>query len=193
MAASVKDDVLLVLGCGINSDGTLTEDALESARMASDIWSQGVTAQVIASGSVSYKANFMPPVSEAQAVKDHAVSLGVPSDRILTEAESKDTLGNAVFARLNLLDPLGLRKVRILPGPNHSQERLEYLFRKVFGSDIEYSFVRRERDRPQEQAREQQSLIILKGLLDGIEDGDVRSVYRIMRQKHPGYSRNPDA
>lgn len=178
---------LLVLSCGITEDGVLGDDAQASVRIAAKLWNQDAARLIIMCGRLSYKADFVPPVSEAQAMKDYALSLGVASNGILTEAESKDTLGNAVFARLNLLDPLSIEEVLIIPGPNHSTERLEFIFNKVFADDIAYSFIERSEEWPDQQHREQKSLETLKGWLDDVKDGDVMQIYQVMRAKHPGY------
>lgn len=186
-------DAILVLGCGIDEKGELGDDALSSVKMAADLFNQQAVQWLIFCGGVSYKADFAPPIGEAQAMKDYAVKLGIPADKILVEAGSKDTLGNAYFSKVNLLMPLGLRSVAILRGPNHSEERLRYIFQKVLGPDYKYDFILRDEVRPEERERESKSLSLLRNWLDDVKDGDDAAVYAILRAKHPGYSSDPKA
>ena len=183
-------DVILVLSCGIDKHGQLTNGARNSTEIAVKLFEQSLAPLLIFSGNYSYKAGFIPPVSESQAMKDYAISLGVPSDKVLIEAESKDTLGNAYFSKMNLLRPLGLTNVSVLRGPNQSEERLRYIFDKVFGDEIVYEFTQDYDDRPEEYERERKSLAVLKNWFDATADGDSDAVYRIMREKHPAYSSN---
>ena len=140
------------------------------------------------SGSVSYKADFRPPISEAQAMKDCAVNLGAPAQKILVETESRDTFGNAYFTKVNLLMPLAVRHVTVVAGPNHSAERLEYIFEKVFADKISYEFILHgDALPPAEVEREQHALQILRALFDHVPSGLDKALYEVMRTLHPAY------
>jgi uncharacterized SAM-binding protein YcdF (DUF218 family) len=193
MAGAYGYDAILVLGCGINRAGQLSSDGYASVKLAEDIYRQNVAPRVIMSGSVSYGSDFTPPVAEAQAMKDYARQLGMPASAILVESESKDTLGNAYFTKANLLEPLALRRLAVVQGPNHSLARLQYIFDKVLGPTYPYALLGQNKIRPGEQERERKSLAVLRTWLDGIADGDQDSIYAIMRGKHPAYSSEPSA
>ena len=180
--------VIIALGCGVDSAGSLNPDAKNSVRLALDSFSENPESCLIMTGSVSYKATFRPSISEAQAMKDYAVSLGIPQDKIFVETESKDTLGNFYFTKLNLLVPLGLSNIIIIRGPNQSDERIEYLAKKVLGDEYTFRIVRPDIERPSEQTREKKSLSLAKQWLDPIENGNMSSIYKLMRERHPGYN-----
>ena len=180
--------VIIALGCGVDSAGSLNPDAKNSVRLALDSFSENPESCLIMTGSVSYKATFRPSISEAQAMKDYAVSLGIPQDKIFVETESKDTLGNFYFTKLNLLVPLGLSNIIIIRGPNQSDERIEYLAKKVLGDEYTFRIVRPDIERPSEQSREKESLSLAKQWLDPIENGNMSSIYKLMRERHPGYN-----
>jgi len=179
---------IVVLGCGIDSAGNLNPDAENSVRLALDCLAENPEYCLIMTGSVSYKATFKPSISEAQAMKDYAISLGAPPDKIFVETESKDTLGNFYFTRLNLLIPLGVSNIVIVRGPNQSDERIEYLATKVLGHQCTFSIIRPDTERPEEQPREKESLSLAKQWLASIEDGDMPVIYQLMRTRHPGYN-----
>lgn len=109
---------IVVLGCGIDSAGTLNSDAKNSVQLAHDSLSKNPESCLVMTGFVSYKATFTPSISEAQAMKDYAALLGIAQNKIFVETESKDTLGNFYFTKLNLLAPLGISDITIIRGPN---------------------------------------------------------------------------
>lgn len=179
---------IIVLGCGIDAAGRLNPDAEGSVRLAIAA-AEGLPGScLIMTGYVSYKADFRPSISEAQAMKDYAVTLGYPAESIWVETESKDSLGNLYFTRANLLMPLGIMDLRIVRGPNQSDERITYLADKVLGADYHYELLCPDISRPAEAEREQKSLRVAKEWLDTVEAGDMMAIYRLFREKHPGYN-----
>lgn len=183
------EHAIIVLGCGVDATGNFGDDPKGSVKLAiSELNNSSAKTCLIMSGFVSYKADFKPSISEAQAMKDYAVSLGVASEKIFTEAESKDSLGNLLFTKVNLLEPLGIKSVSIVRGPNQTTERIQYLATKVLGSDYAIKIIAPNIERPEERKREEKSLAEAKQNLDPIADGDTNSIYKLMREKHPGYS-----
>ena len=179
---------VVVLGCGIDAAGNLNPDATNSVQLAIEAVNSSSNTSLVMTGYVSYKAAFKPSVSEAQAMKDYAVSLSIPANKIFVETESKDTIGNLFFTKQNLLMPLGITNIVIVRGPNQSNERIQYLARKILGSDYSYTIAKPEISRPEELEREQKSLAMAKRWLDKIDDGDMDAIYKLMREKHPGYN-----
>lgn len=183
-------NAIVVLGCGIDSSGVLNPDAENSVRLAMDELKRNPDYFLIMTGFVSYKATFKPSISEAQAMKDYAVSLCIPQDIIFVETESKDTLGNFYFTKLNLLVPLHAKNVIIIRGPNQSDERINYLATKVLADQYTFSIVHPDIERPEQRAREEESLSLARQWLDPIKDGDMSAIYQLMRNQHPGYNTN---
>ena len=179
---------IIVLGCGIDAMGNIGTDASNSVRLAIDALTQSPDSCLIMTGQVSYKATFKPSISEAQAMKDYAVSLGTPVNQIFVETESKDTLGNLFFTKQNLLLPLRIANISIVRGPNHSNERIAYLANKVLSGGYNFRIIEPDIERPGEHEREQKSLTMTKEWLEPIADGDMDATYKLMREMHPGYN-----
>lgn len=180
-------EAVLALANGIRPDGHLTDDAQATVDLALDHYHSERTKYLIMSGEWSYKASFTPPISEAQAMKDYAVSRGVAAEKVLIETESQDTFGNALFTKMNLLEPLGIGSVLVIAGPNHSRERLAYIFGKVLGRAYLFDFVMHGLDRPYEAARERESLAKLRDMFDDVPDGDDAALQKRLRARHPAY------
>jgi uncharacterized SAM-binding protein YcdF (DUF218 family) len=189
---SYKFDAAIVLACGIKEDGSLPDDPKASVDIAADLYNSGRTKLIIFSGNLSYKADFKPPLSESDAMSEYAQGIGLPRDCLLTENESKDTLGNAYFTKVRYLIPGHLGKLAVILGPNHSLERVKYIFDKVLGDGYETTFYEHNANREGEVAREGKSLEVLKEWIDKIPNGDHEAIHRAMLAKHPGYSPNPD-
>jgi uncharacterized SAM-binding protein YcdF (DUF218 family) len=185
-------DAALVLACGINEDGSLPHDPIESVDIVTDLYLSNRAPLIIFSGNLSYKADSVPPQTESGAMAVYAQQSGIPSEAILIENESKDTLGNAYFTKVRYLIPGQLRSLAVVLGPNHSLERVKYIFDKVLGSEYDTTFIEHNAGREAEVDREAQSLTVLKEWLDATPSGDHASVYRIMRDVHPGYSSEPE-
>lgn len=179
---------IIVLGCGIDAKGNLSPDATASVQLGANTLTEAQDTCLIMTGNVSYKATFKPSISEAQAMKDYAVSLGVSVSKIFVETESKDTLGNLFFTKQNLLLPLEITDTTIVRGPNHSNGRINYLANKVLGGEYNYHLIEPDIERPDEQEREQKSLALAKKWLDSIPNGDMNAIYGLMYGKHPGYN-----
>jgi hypothetical protein len=179
---------IVILGCGIDAQGNLNEDAMNSVKLGIESLAGSGETCLIMTGNVSYKATFKPSISEAQAMKDYAVSLGIGSDKVFVETESKDTLGNLFFTKQNLFVPLGIHTVAIVRGPNQSTERITYLATKILGDIYDFQVIAPDIERPDQQDREQKSLSIAREWLDNIPDGNMNEIYNLMRSKHPAYN-----
>lgn len=185
-------DAVVILACGINEDGTLPDDPKASVGIGADLYNVGKTPLLIMSGNLSYKANFRPPISESEAMYAYAQEVGIPAEALLVENDSKDTLGNAYFTKVNFLIPRNLDRIAVVLGPNHSLERVQYIFDKVLGDKFTATYLEHNTHRIEGAEREKWSLTILKEWLNSIPDGDHDAVYQAMLEKHPGYSPNPE-
>lgn len=179
----MQTDAILVLGCGVTPGGEPSESAKASVQLALERFRALKPTWLIMSGGFSHRADFRPAISEAQAMKEYAISLGVPPEQILTEAESKNTLENALFTKMNLLVPLDIQNIAVIAGPGHTNERLEYIFDKVMGDTYTCEFVMHEGpDSEEKLEREKRSLDKVRALVGDIENGDSDGIYRRLRQ-----------
>ncbi len=72
------------------------------------------------------------PISEALASARYLIAHGIDPDRVLIEAVSYDTIGNAYFARVIHTDPAKLCRLHLITSAFHLP-RTEAIFRWVFG------------------------------------------------------------
>lgn len=187
-------DAIVVLGGGVNDDGTLPLVAQARVRRAVGLYHAGIAPRLILSGRCGLTAS-RPPVTEARAMADHARELGVDEGALLLEEESKDTLGNAYFTRLRHLEPNGWRSIRVVTSDYHLS-RAAWVFQKILGGGYDFSFVaagsgftpRELIDRALEECK---IMIFMNEWLQALEDADDHAIERLMAQEHPGYADAP--
>lgn len=196
MVGGEKFDVIIVLGRGIEADGSLPEDPLARVRKGAELFKAGLAPRMIMSGEWSYRLAVPPVRTEASALKEYAISLGIPSEIIIEEAESKDTLGNAYFAKVRYCVPNGWTRIVVVTSEDHLK-RSRYIFEKVFGAGYTIHFEISERVVSDEHfalelEHERKSLVVLERWVGDIANGDDVAIWQLMSTKHPGYSTSPD-
>ena len=95
---------------------------------AAVLYKQGKIRTILVAAGNGYitKNNF----SEAGFIKDHLVQLGIPAERIYTDAKSRNTLENAQYAK-QLADTAGLGGPYLLISSAMHLRRAEKVFRKL--------------------------------------------------------------
>lgn len=90
----VKVDFIMVPGCGVFPDGSLTLTLKNRLDAALDYSLENSNAIFVVTGGQGPRE----PVPEAMAMRDYLVSQGVPEGKILTESESTSTNENMKFS-----------------------------------------------------------------------------------------------
>lgn len=75
-----KYDCIIVLGCGVKSDGTPSDMLMDRILTGVEMYEQGVAPVIIMSGDHGRK-----DYDEVGTMKEYAVALGVPSDKIFLD------------------------------------------------------------------------------------------------------------
>ena len=192
----MKKDAIVILGGGINSDGSLPNTSRNNVNKGIELFKKNVSDLIIMSGGISFQLTYKPPKTEAKAMKDYAIQLGVPEDNILLEENSKDTIGNAYFTKIDFLKPNNLRNIVIVTSDFH-MERTKYIFQKILGLKYQMDFVEAPSELTQKEFEnrnkvEEKILFDIKKWLDEIKDGDDDKIKELLYTKHPGYAKNPE-
>ncbi|NJK28082.1 MAG: YdcF family protein [Coleofasciculaceae cyanobacterium SM2_3_26] len=81
------------------------------------------------------------PIFESVAGAKYLVNRGVPTQKVLIETCSYDTIGNAYFSRIIHVDPGKFKKLLIITSAFH-MPRTEHIFKWIYGLDApENSYV----------------------------------------------------
>lgn len=143
------------------------------------------------SGKWSFQLAIPPARIEAEVMRDYAVQLGVPEDRIIMEVHSLDTISNAYYVKAHVLIPKQWHRLIVVSSVDHI-ERSEYIFRQVLGPEYEMAFIASPLTlsdvelEPMRQ-KERRSLWGAKRLFQGIAPGDHEAIYHQVLERYiPG-------
>ncbi len=187
-----QDTLILVLGKGNNSDGSISEETKSSVEKAVGLFKEGKAGTMLMSGGWSFMLEKKPADTEANGMKKYAVSLGVPSDSILKEERSLDTTGNALYS-IDIIAGLPEIKRIILVTVDYHMPRARYMFEKAFGGSYEMEFVESRSglsSEKLEKKRESEARMIeLMNLIYGsVAHEDFK---KIVLRTHPLYGKDP--
>jgi uncharacterized SAM-binding protein YcdF (DUF218 family) len=88
-------DMIIVLGAGVDPNGTAGFALTRRTRLGAELYAQGSAPLVMCTGAIPYNR----PVSEASACREVLLTNGVPTDAILLEERSRSTEENALYAK----------------------------------------------------------------------------------------------
>ena len=89
-----KYDCAIVCGCGVNPDGTPSGYLKTRVEKAAELWRNGKVNILIMSGA-AVQNEFI----EAEAMKEYAVTLGIPEEVILEEKKAVSTYHNLLYSK----------------------------------------------------------------------------------------------
>lgn len=133
-------DAIVVLGCGVRKDGSLTVITQTRVDKGVKLFREEVAKHIVLTGHKEHWLRYTPPKSEARAMKDYALSLGVSKRSIVLEEKARTTLGNAYFTKKDVLEPRDWKNLVVVTSDFHVP-RSEYIFRKVLGSSYTLKMV----------------------------------------------------
>jgi len=178
-------DSVIVLANEMNKDGVLNKESSLRANLAAKMAKDFNIPYIITCGW-AYRTD--SDVKIADALKSYIENLGVRPEQILTEKNSRDTVGDAVFTRLNLVEPLGFKRFCVVTS-NYHVARARKVFNFVYGSnfsidvigaDVEFdvSFLSKEID----------SEIAFDRTFYDVGIGDMGQIMEALRNNHPFYN-----
>jgi len=126
-------DAILIPGGGVREGGELPSWVKRRLDRAVQLGAQ--TCMITLSAGTTHrpppldKSSF--PIFESVAAARYLIDAGVPTNRILTETQSYDTIGNAFFSRVIHIDPQRLRRLLVVTSDFHlsrTQEAFKWVY-----------------------------------------------------------------
>ncbi len=178
-----QKDCILVLGSGVTPQGSLTLIGKSRVEKGVELYKRGFAQRMLFCGAYSYKLTRIPDKTEAEAMRDYAMTLGMPREHCFLEEKSKDTIGNAYFAK-QFLERQNWRSFFVVTS-NYHLPKTEYAFKKVFGKEFAFeispSLTYLSPDEILERLdSEKEKMQLYKGFLKDVLDGDDRAVAKVM-------------
>jgi len=178
-------DAMIVLAKGMDKGGTLNRESSLRANLAARMAKDYKIPYIITSGW-AYRPDCDAKL--ADAFKSYIVNLGVRTEQILAEGNSRDTVGDAVFSRLNLVEPLGLRKFCVVTS-NYHVARTAKIFNFIYGPNFSIHVVGADVDFDDSHlSRERESEIAFDRTFCNVSIGDMVQIMEALRKNHPLYN-----
>lgn len=90
--------------------------------------------------SFRYSENEAPSITEAELMRDYLIKKGIPASKIFLERKSKDTIGNAYYAKKLYFIPKNEKEAIIVTSDFHLN-RAKFIFKKIFGPKYRLKFI----------------------------------------------------
>lgn len=126
-----KFDAVIALGFDVTEEGVLPNEGKSRVEAAVGAIKAGESNRAIFTGKVSHLHKYVPVKTEAEAMRDYAISIGLPEEAIVTESESKNTYQNAFLCK-KILKANSCSSVLIVTS-QFQVERAKHIFKKVLG------------------------------------------------------------
>ena len=129
------------------------------------------------------------PIAIADAMKKYAIEIGrIPSRSIITERNSRDTVGDALFTKKNIASKRDWKNILVATSDYHVSRAYE-IFSFVYGKRYFIEIIGAFTDRTEEQlVNEKKSVNAFHQTFMDITAGDDALIYKRLCEKHPYYN-----
>lgn len=168
-------EAVIALANLMYQNGQLNDDSATRLDVASAIVRERPNSCLITSGW-DYRAD--SPIIIANAMRDKAHrEHGIPSHQIFADSSARDTVGDAIFIKRNLVEPSSVRKLTVVSSGYHIK-RVREIFEFVFGGDYMLTYVSTPTDHAQgKEQSEAASLAAFRRTFYGVPAGDTEAIY----------------
>jgi len=173
-----------------NNEGNLPNEVGKiMCELGVDLSKRGLSDRIVTQGLHSNNLELSRnPITLAQALKNYAVSLGVPFNKILKEEHSVDTAGHPILLAKYFAIPRKWKKICVVTSGYH-MVRVAYVFERVFGNKLKIDFINDnyllEDNRKVKDQRDRIS--VFEKTFEGIKSGDIEEFYKRLYERHPLY------
>ncbi|OGD61540.1 hypothetical protein A3A71_00065 [Candidatus Berkelbacteria bacterium RIFCSPLOWO2_01_FULL_50_28] len=136
----MKYDAIVVLGAGVNDNGTLNPRGEARAVKTAELLKNEEAPVAIFCGKWSHKRKTLPLITEAAAIAKRAVELGVKEKQVLLEEDSMMTGTNICNAKTKYLVPNGWTNIIVVTSPLLT-DRSKINLENILGPDYHFKIV----------------------------------------------------
>lgn len=137
----MKYNVIIVLAGGITNQETLPESVKKRVLLAKKLYDRKLSSRILMSGKWSGYWDYLPPQhTEAELMRQYAISVGLPKSAILVEEHSQSTFENALYVSKLFLEPHRWKDVVVVTSDFHIN-RAKYIFEQLLKNTYTLNFV----------------------------------------------------
>jgi uncharacterized SAM-binding protein YcdF (DUF218 family) len=182
----MKNSIIIVLGNWMDKSGQLNKDSSSRADLAINIFRKNKHAIIVTCGW-DYNSEFNTAI--ADEMKSYIVLNGnISHELVLTEPNSRDTVGDALFTKMNIVKKKNMNNLLVVTSDYHVL-RTQEIFSYIYGEQYKINVIGSETtDKKNISKRENRSLNTFYETFKGIESGDDFLIYKRLCSDHPYYN-----
>ena len=177
-------DCIIVLANEMDADGNLNHDSLSRLNQSVKSYFLNPSSYLITCGW-NYRKD--TSLCIGNVMMDYAIKLGIPPDKIITELNSRDTVGDAFFTKQNVLIARGWKNLLVVTSDYHVK-RTSIVFKFIYGSGYNIDVIGSDSQKDNNIFSEMKSLKSFKKTFRDLNSGDDYKIYERMLEKHPFYN-----
>lgn len=179
-------DAIIVLANLMDTNGVLNDESVMRLKMGVDCFKSRNARCMVTSGW-AYRPDSEICIGSAMA-KFLNVELGMPEARILVDLSARDTVGDALFTKMNVVMPNEWSSFIVVTSDYHLQ-RTKDIFSFIYGPGFQIEvFGIKTTPTADQIANEFASLEAFRKTFCDVKPGDTHSIARKLIQCHPYYN-----
>lgn len=185
-----KYEGILILSNLMDKTGSLNRESRLRADLGSKLFKSNVGSIIITSG-FAYREDSSLEIGNA--VKSYLVSQHkIPNNSIITELNSRDTVGDAYFTRINVIKEQNIKSLLIVTSDYH-MPRTREIFNLIYGHSCQLDFKAVQTYYARSKiTKEKKSLSEFRKTFGGITPGDIKKISGRLFKYHPLYLKFPN-
>jgi uncharacterized SAM-binding protein YcdF (DUF218 family) len=182
----IISDAVIVLSNQMNIDGVLNDESKARAIKAVKVFKESSNGALVTCGW-NYRND--TNIKIADSFKQYiTVELGVDPSKVITEPNSRDTVGDAYFTKVNLAKSHFWKKIIVITSDYHVM-RTKEIFNFIYGDNFLVEVIGASIDINNSNfEKEFNSLKAFRKTFLGINAGDDEEILRVLRERHPFYN-----
>ena len=180
-------DGIIVLSNLMDSQGKLNDESCLRADKAVEVYRSCDPGAKIVTCGWNYRSDCKLKIADVMSryISD---KYGISEYNIIKEYKSRDTVGDAIFTRKDIVTKYKLNNLAIVTSTYHAK-RSEEIFKFVYDKSFNLSFF--SCLVPFDEMKNQSEILSLtkfRKTFSGIVKGDIDSIYNTLLSKHPYYN-----
>ena len=179
-------DAVIVLANQMDVNGVLNDESKSRAIEAVKIFKNNPSKRLVTCGW-DYRKD--TKIKIADAFKEYITNeLGIKNDLVIAELNSRDTVGDAYFTKVNLAKPLVWSKLCVVTSDYHVK-RTQEIFNFIYGCQFDIKVYGATVDADSSvPSNELSSIKAFKDTFYNVKSGNDEQIFNALRARHPFYN-----
>jgi len=181
----MKYDCIIVLANEMDINGNLNAESLGRINLACEQYFNKVSDKLITCGWDYRKDS---ELFIGNVLKSYAINLGVPAEVIIAELNSRDTVGDAFFTKVNIIEKTNWKNLLVVTSDYHVL-RTAKIFNFIYGPSYEINVIGAPgSESAEKKISEEKSTIAFENTFKGVEPGNDKEIFERLSNSHPFYN-----